>query len=286
MTDTASPLISVILRTKDEGAYLGQVIQRLLAQEYSGDLEIVVVDSGSRDGTIQIAQDFGCRLLEIPPQEFSFGRALNIGAAEARGELLVNLSGHAVPADSTYLHHLTAPFRAKSVWATFGRDVPQPGCCPSQARDIEAWFPKEWADRSRYFSNANACLRKVAWRAFPFDEELTGAEDTAWAQEVLTAGYRIVYVPTAVAYHSHTASPRFAYVRALRETIALKDIEPTRAQVGLRKAIRFWLGLSALDYGYAWRNRFAFKWFLHIPIYRACQAWGLHQGSRGREGSR
>jgi rhamnosyltransferase len=280
VTATASPRVSVILRTKDEGAYLGQVIQGLLAQEHADDLEIVVVDSGSVDDTIDIAQRFGCRLIEIPPEEFSFGRALNIGAAEARGELLVNLSGHAVPVDNTYLHHLTAPFEAESVWATFGRDVPHPGCCPSQARDIEEWFPKEWVDRSRYFSNANACVRKVAWQAFPFDEELTGAEDAKWAHEVLAAGYQILYVPTAAVYHSHTASPRFVWVRAVRETKALKRIEPERAQVNVRKAIRFWLGVSALDYRYAWRHRAALKWYLHIPVYRACQAWGLYQGSR------
>lgn len=280
MTGTASPGVSVILRTKNEGTYLGQVIQSLLAQEYEADLEIVVVDSGSSDDTIKIAQYFGCQLIEIPPQEFSFGRALNIGAAEARGELLVNLSGHAVPVDNTYLRHLTAPFEAESVWATFGRDVPHPGCCPSQARDIEEWFPEEWMERSRYFSNANACLRKVAWQAFPFDEELTGAEDAKWAQEVLATGHRIVYVPTATAYHSHTASPRFVWMRAVRETKALKRVEPARAQVGLGAAIRFWLGVSALDYHYAWRHRVAFKWYLHIPIYRACQAWGLYQGSR------
>jgi rhamnosyltransferase len=276
----APPRISAILRTKDEGAYLGQVVQGLLAQEVEGGLEIVVIDSGSTDDTIEIAQRLGCRLIEISPQEFSFGRALNIGAAAARGELLVNLSGHAVPVDNTYLRHLTAPFEVEPVWATFGRDVPRPGCCPSQARDIQEWFPEEWADRSRYFSNANACLRKAAWEAFPFDEDLTGAEDAKWAQQVLGAGHRIVYVPTAAAYHSHTASPRFVWLRAVRETKALKRIDPARAQVGWREAIRFWLGFSALDYGYAWRHRSPFKWYLHIPIYRAFQACGLYQGSR------
>jgi glycosyltransferase involved in cell wall biosynthesis len=280
MSGTSSPRVSVILRTKNEGAYLGQVIQALLAQDYAAGLEIVVVDSGSSDDTVEIARNLGCRLIEIPPERFSFGRALNIGAAEAGGKLLVNLSGHAVPVDGDYLNHLTAPFDSDRVWATFGRDVPHPGCCPSQARDIEEWFPDEWVDRSRYFSNANACLRKTAWQAFPFDEELTGAEDAKWAQQVLAAGYQIVYVPTAAAYHSHTAAPRFVYVRAVRETKALKAIEPARAQVGLREALRFWLGVSALDYGYAWRRRAAPWWFLHIPIYRAFQAWGLYQGSR------
>lgn len=280
MTGTTSPRISVILRTKNEGAHLGEVIQALLEQDYADGLEIVVVDSGSSDDTVEIARSFGCRLIEILPEEFSFGRALNIGAAEAQGELLVNLSGHAVPVDKAYLRHLTAPFEADRVWATFGRDVPLPGCCPSQARDIEEWFPNEWVDRSRYFSNANACLRRAAWVAFPFDEELTGAEDAKWAQEVLAAGYQIVYVPTAAAYHSHTASPRFVYVRAVRETKALKQIEPARAQVGLREAVRFWLGVSALDYRYAWRHRAALKWYPHIPVYRAFQAWGLYRGSQ------
>jgi glycosyltransferase involved in cell wall biosynthesis len=274
------PGVSVIIRTKNEGAYLGQVLEALRNQDYANGMEIVVVDSGSTDDTTDIARRFGVRLIEMKPEAFTFGRALNIGSEAARGELLVNLSGHAIPVERDYLRHLTTPLQEPQVWATFGRDVPLPDCCPSQARDIEEWFPDKWVDRSRFFSNANACLRRLAWKEVPFDEELTGAEDAKWAQEVLATGAKIVYVPTAKVYHSHTCSPRFVYIRAVRETKALKTIDPTRAQVGLLRAIRFWFGISTLDYVYAWRQRSHPKWYLHIPVYRAFQSWGLYSASR------
>jgi rhamnosyltransferase len=275
-----TPRVSAVIRTRNEGAYLGSVLQALLDQDYADGVEIIIVDSGSTDDTLSVARQFGVRLIEIRPEEFTFGRALNIGSEAARGEFLVNLSGHAIPVEREYLEHLTAPFEDPIVWATFGRDVPLPGCCPSQARDVETWFPDAWIDRSRFFSNANACLRRRAWETFAFDEEVTGAEDAKWAQQVLATGSRIVYVPTATAYHSHTCSPRFIYIRAVRETTALKEIDPARAQVSVLRALRHWLGTSALDLAYAWRHRSHPKWYFHIPVYRACQAWGLYRASR------
>jgi len=275
-----SPRISIIIRTKNEGAFLERVLIALLEQDYPDGLEIIIVDSGSTDRTLDIAKRYNTRLIEIKPEEFTFGRALNIGCAAARGEFLVSLSGHAIPVNKEYLKNLTAPYEDPQVMATFGRDVPLPGCCPSQARDIEEWFPNEWLDRGHFFSNANASLRRTAWEWLPFDETLTGAEDALWAKQVLAAGYKIIYVPTAAAYHSHTASPRFIYKRAVRETKALKLFEPARAQVGLKEALRFWWGISLRDFAYAFKHGFHPKWYLHIPIYRAAQAWGLYIGSR------
>jgi len=276
----ASPKISVVIRTKNEGAFLERVLIALLEQDYHGGLEIVIVDSGSTDRTVDIAKRYNTRLIEIKSEEFTFGRALNIGCAAARGEFLVSLSGHAIPVDKSYLKNLIAPYNDPEVMATFGRDVPLPGCCPSQARDIEEWFPNKWLDRGHFFSNANASLCRKAWEWLPFDETLTGAEDALWAKKILVAGYKIIYVPTATAYHSHTASPRFVYTRAVRETKALKSFEPARAQVGLKEAFHFWLGVVRRDFIYAFQYRFHPKWYLHIPIYRAAQAWGLCIGSR------
>jgi rhamnosyltransferase len=275
-----TPRVSVIIRTKNEGTYLERVLQAVHDQDYADSVEIVLVDSGSTDDTLEIARRFAVRLIEIRPEEFTYGRALNIGAKAAHGELLVNLSGHAIPVERDYFQHLLAPFEDPAVWATFGRDVPLPGGCPSRGRDLETWFPNAWADRSRFFSNANACLRKQAWEALPFDEDLSIAEDAKWAQQVLAAGCRIVYVPTASAYHPHPCSPRYIYLRSVLETTAFKEFDPARAHMTAVRALRHWLGTSARDYGYAWRHRCHPKWVFHIPIYRACQAWGFYRASR------
>lgn len=240
------------------------------------------MDSGSTDGTLDVAERYCTRLIQIRPQDFTFGRALNIGSAAAKGELLVNLSADAVPTDGAYLRRLTAGFHDSRVAATFGRDVPRPGTCPSQARDIEEWFPNREVERGHFFSNANAALRRSMWERFPFDEDLSGAEDAHWAKRVLAAGYRILYVPAATAYHTHSAWPQVVYRRAVRETKALKIIEPSRAQVDLWRAFRFWLGISALDTKFTLQRRMNPLWCLHIPFYRAAQAWGLYMGSRSQ----
>jgi glycosyltransferase involved in cell wall biosynthesis len=278
--NAATPSASVVIRTKNEGAHLGRVLEALAGQDYAPGLEIVIVDSGSTDDTLSIARSHDVCLIEIRAEEFTYGRALNVGSQAARGEFLVNLSGHAIPCHREYLTNLLAPLEDGEVWATYGRDVPHPGCCPSQARDIHAWFPAQGPGHEGFFSNANACLRRIAWEAFPFDESLGWAEDARWAEQVLGRGYRIVYAPEAQVYHSHACSAAVVRDRARREALAMKRIDPARARYNLWRALRHWLGLSLLDYGYALRTAAHPKWWFHVPIYRAYQAWGLYLGSR------
>ncbi len=275
-----NPEVSVIIRTKNEAQRLGDVLNALKSQDYDGGVELIVVDSGSSDGTVEIARRHGARVMEIAPETFSFGRALNIGSRAAHGEFLVNISGHSVPVHDTYLRTLLAPYSDPDVVATFGRDLPFPDACPSQARDVETWFPSEQVDFGRYFSNANSSVRRWAWEEQPWDESLPGAEDAHWAQQMLAKGHRIVYVPDAVAYHSHSNSPLFVYRRAVRETRGFKTFDQTRAGYDLAGAIRFWLGMSWLDMRYTLETRRNPLWLFHILAYRGAQALGLYLGAR------
>lgn len=274
------PRVSVIIRTKNEAKRLGDALAALQRQDYPDGLEVIVVDSGSTDGTVEIARECGARVIEMAPGTFSFGRALNIGAEASRGQFLVNISGHSVPVHDTYLRTLLAPYRDPNVVATFGRDLPLPDACPSQARDVETWFPSEQVEFGRYFSNANSSVRRWAWEEQPWDESLPGAEDARWAQQILAKGYRIVYVPEALVYHSHSNSPLFIYRRAVRETRGFKTFDQGRAGYHLAGAIRFWLAMSWLDIRYTLETRRNPLWVFHILAYRGAQALGLYLGAR------
>jgi rhamnosyltransferase len=276
----SDPRASVIIRTKNEAQRLSDVLNSLKSQDYDGGVEIIVVDSGSTDGTVEIAREHGARVIEMTPETFSFGRALNVGARASRGEFLVNISGHAVPVHNTYLQTLLAPYSDPNVVATFGRDLPFPDACPSQARDVETWFPSEQVEFGQYFSNANSSVRRSAWEEQPWDETLPGAEDAHWAQQMLSRGYRIVYVPKALVYHSHSNSPLFVYRRAVRETRGFKAFDQSRAGYDLAGALRFWLGMSWLDIRYTLETRRNPLWIFHILAYRGAQALGLYWGAR------
>src|SRR3546814_15445542 len=98
------------MRTLDEARYLGELLEAI-GQEDTGpfQVEVVVIDSGSTDGTLEIAERHGCTITHITREQFSFGRSLNMGCEVASGEILVLISGHCVPADRTWLRKLCQP---------------------------------------------------------------------------------------------------------------------------------------------------------------------------------
>ena len=102
--------ISIIIRTLNEARHLRQLLQGIATQRCDEfEVETVVIDSGSTDGTQEIAQEFGCVLSHILREDFSFGRSLNLGCTAATGEVFVFVSGHCVPTDEHWLRQLCTP---------------------------------------------------------------------------------------------------------------------------------------------------------------------------------
>src|SRR5262249_24259191 len=172
--------LSIIIRCRDEAAHLGGVLDAVLAQTDVPAFEVLALDSGSQDGTLELLARHPVRVEHLPSEAFTFGRALNRGAAVARGDLLVYLSAHCRPLTPRWLAALVAPFADASVVATFGRQVPLPGVNPIEAIAMRRNFPPAPPALVR-FSNANGALRRAAVLARPFDEEIPAAEDHVWA---------------------------------------------------------------------------------------------------------
>ena len=57
--------------------------------------------------------------------------------------------------------------------------------------------------KDSFFHNANSAFRREVWEQFPFDEQATNIEDRIWANQVQTAGYKILYEPSSSVYHHH-----------------------------------------------------------------------------------
>jgi rhamnosyltransferase len=212
------PNISVIIRARDEAAAIGRCLELVAGQRARA--EVIVVDSGSRDRTAGIAREHGARVLTIAPAEFSFGRALNLGAAEARGELLVALSAHAFPHDDGWLGRISEPFADPHVACASG-DRYGPGGDPLRARvvqDIElARAHPGWG-----YSNGAGGFRAELWRQRQFREDLPGCEDREWSWYWLERDRRCVVDPGLVVDHDHThdSLPEI-YRRARREAEGL-----------------------------------------------------------------
>jgi len=221
---------SIIIPTKNGVKYLAEVLSAIVNQEADFDYEIVIVDSGSCDKTLEIIKKFQVKLLQIPPQDFNHGVTRNYAISKSNGEYLVMLTQDATPASPRWLASFIEPMERDSQLAgLFGKQIPRPDCNPIDKRDLENHFKnnfgeklsiqeigtgqdavqKHEADKHRlnFFSNTNSCIRRSVWQKIPF-QKLDMAEDQRWAHDVLFAGYKKGYAPQAAVWHSHNYTPR------------------------------------------------------------------------------
>jgi rhamnosyltransferase len=202
--------VSIVIRAKNEARFIGETLEAIGRQEGVGRVEVIVVDSGSTDGTQDIVRGFPARLIEIPPETFTYGRALNVGVAAALGGVVVSLSAHSLPAHERWLANLVRNFADARVAGVYGRQIPRANASFfdlfGMALSGVTSTRRRWQEKDMMFSNANGAFRRQLCRIFPFDERLLGAEDLAWAHVVQGQGYAVVYEPGAPVYHSHRES--------------------------------------------------------------------------------
>lgn len=200
--------VAIVIRAKNEARDIGDTLHAIYQQRGIARPEVIVVDSGSTDGTQDIVRRFPARLIEIPPETFTYGRALNIGIAAATGsDIVVSLSAHSLPAHDRWLVNLVSGFADRRVAGIYGRQIPRANASLfdhfGMALSGVTSSRRRWQERDMMFSNANGAFRRELCLVLPFDEQLPGAEDLVWAAAVQRLGYAIVYEPAAPVYHSH-----------------------------------------------------------------------------------
>lgn len=221
MGAVSQPSISVIIRARDEEASLGRCLELVRSQEPDGGgVELIVVDNGSRDRTTAIARQHGASVLPLPRGAFTFGGALNLGAANASGEILVALSAHAFLPDPGWLGRMSAALSDAGVACACG-DRYGPGGGPL-VEPIEQDLALARAHPFSGYSNAAGAFRAGLWRQRPFRADLPGCEDREWAWYWLERGYRCIIDPALAVHHDHTHDPvPSIYRRARREAEGL-----------------------------------------------------------------
>ena len=272
--------ISVVIRCYNEAAHIGKILAGLRQQTCKPD-EVIVVDSGSTDTTVAIAARLGASVLTISPQEFTFGRSLNVGCRAATGDVIVIASAHVYPPHETWIESLTAPFEDSEVGLTYGRQVGDHSTRFSEEQLLNRWFPAQSVAHQPhpFCNNANAAVRRNLWQSLPYNEELTGLEDLDWALRALQAGFQIAYVAEATVAHVHRE--RFSQVlnRYQREAIAHKQIFPEQRMSRL-DAFRFAAANIASDYLHAMLKGRLLPNLLDIPSFRIAEFVGSYQGFR------
>src|SRR5437763_1701003 len=122
---TSLPSVAVVIRAKNERRFIGEVLTAILAPNALQPRQVVVVDSGSTDGTQEIVRRFPTTLIQIKPEEFTYGFALNLGVAHVDTEIVATLSAHSTPSNDDWLRNLTQPFQQARVAGVYGKQLPR-----------------------------------------------------------------------------------------------------------------------------------------------------------------
>lgn len=202
------PSASVIVRAKNEEAGVVAALRSLRAQTVP--LEIIVVDSGSTDRTIELAAPWCDRLLHLPPDQFTFGRSLNVGAEAATGSVVFALSAHCAVQDRNWAAQSLVHYVDDDVAGTFGAARGPSGEELKEARAVlmeDLLTDPHWG-----FSNHASSWRRATWERLPFNETMGPCEDKEWMWRVMRTGQRVVADPALVVVSNHR---RAAGARAL-----------------------------------------------------------------------
>jgi GT2 family glycosyltransferase len=219
--------------------------------------------------------------VSIEPEEFSFGRALNLGCAEASGEFIVAASAHVYPVYDDWLERLLAPFEDPEVALSYGKQRGNEVTKYSEHQVFEKWFPdaSNFDQDHPFCNNANAAIRRALWEELPYNEELTGLEDLDWAKRAMQRGYRIAYAADAPIIHVHDETPSDIFNRYRREAIALKRIMPSET-FNLGDFLRLFTSNVWSDSRSAWVEGVLREHFQEIITFRLMQFWGTYKGFR------
>ncbi len=270
---------SVVIRTFNEARYLDELLTSVFAQAFDGrPFEVVLVDSGSTDATLDIARRHNCRIVHISKEAFTFGRSLNVGCEAARGTHLAFISGHCVPCDADWLAQLTRPLREQVLDYAYGAQQGRDTTKFSEQQVFRQTYGGNEKPHPYFVNNANAVLRRDLWLEHPFDESLSGLEDMHLAKRLLEKGYNIGFAPGAPVYHIHDETWSQVRWRYEREALALQDIDPS-LHMSRRDLVRCIARAVRMDSRKAREEGRLYAELMDIIRFRVCQYWGSYRGS-------
>jgi O-antigen biosynthesis protein len=226
-----------------------------------------VIDSGSSDGSLSIAERHGARLHQIPKSEFSHGGTRNLAMKLASGDHVAFITQDATPAHERWLAALLEGFRrADDVALVFGPHDPRPDASHMIKCEMERHFSL-WPDgdvqrldrspqglidyraypgKISFFSDVNGCVARWAWERIPY-REVPYAEDQLLGREMIEAGFAKVYMAEAAVLHSHDYPPAQFLRRYFDEFRAMREVLGHREPWGIKRTPWAVRGLSGAD---------------------------------------
>jgi len=265
------------------------LLKRIFAQAFDGEYEVLVIDSGSSDDTVKIAEEFPAKLTIIKPGEFHHGRTRNLGAALSTGGSLVYITQDALPTDNQWLQRLVLALKEPDAAMVVGRQIPWQDTKPPEKFFYVRNFPAEpivvKSSSSGYhldnifISNVNSAIKRDVWQQFRFSDTIITAEDKEFSNRILAAGWTVLYEPAASVYHAHDLSLRAAFRRYTEFGVALREGAGGLPKPG-RSLMRRTLDYFRAELRYH-RAAGYLKWLPYSMLYEASKHSGMWLGKSG-----
>lgn len=236
--------VSVVIPTKNAGPEFYYLLEKLKNQQDIRETEIVIVDSGSTDATLETARQYNCKIVEILPQEFTFSYARNRGIKISTGDFLLCTNQDALPDGPDWLYRLV-----RFLLDSAGQRVAAVSCMEFPRTDSDLFFNfkiythynfLQCFDQDKimeykgedYFSlrmngglsNVACMARKAVFEKYEFGK--TRAEDMDFGIRLIKDGYRVAMLSSCKVIHSHNRSPFYFLKRYFAEIVFLTEVFP------------------------------------------------------------
>jgi rhamnosyltransferase len=303
----SGPRVTVALLTFNGQEYLRDLLNALDAQESPAGHEVLVIDSGSNDATLDIVAEYPhVRLHQIPNTEFGHGRTRNLALSLASGEVVMFITQDAVPAHPRWMIEMLRPFDVHDdVVCVFGKQLPRPDCCPTVKRDVLGLFSSfgpdhaislqlegpletvpQCRDAATFFSDVNSAVQRQWALAHPY-EDVDYAEDQAFGRDVIAAGKIKAYAPLGSVWHSHNYPP-VTYLRRMYDEFAgLRRTTGQAIPLGRRELLVGWVRPTLADWRFTLRDPAygplaKLKWLAQAPVYNIFRRVAIRAAARER----
>jgi len=245
--------VTIFIPTYNGGEYLDEVLVAIFKQKVDFSYEVLAIDSGSSDNTLEIIHKFkkihkNIRLVEIPSSEFGHGKTRNYAAQIASGEYVVYITNDAIPSHSRWLYEIIKPFGLNDrIVGVTGKQIPRQNCPPLLKYEIQSVFANlgpdfgttifykdDFAkdqgtyDAISFYSDVNSAARRDYLVGRFQYKDVAYAEDQLLGREIIDAGYYKVYAPRASVIHSNDLKLSEYRSRMFDEALGLRKLGFTK----------------------------------------------------------
>lgn len=294
------PDISVILLTYNGERYINEVLTSIFRQTSRFQYEVIIIDSGSNDQSLEIIKKHPVEIHRIPNSEFGHGKTRNLGVKLARGKYIVFLTQDATPANEYWLENLVMPLAEnRGAAGAYSRQIPRPDCNPCEQRDIESGAPpvsmvkkvnfeddlqKKYYDKHyplfMRFSDVSSCMKKDVMENMPLNENIPMMEDQEWCKRAIEAGYTVIYEASSAVYHSHNYPLKMIYKRHVDYGKSLKNF--IKLKLTFTDVLSYMIFESIWDFFFIMMQKQNRLWKLHwitkSPFVRFAMRYGFYKG--------